>query len=160
MRPLPKGFRGEPLFWLLAGLALALFFKEAAILAQAWGWLAPTAGLSAAGLGLSAALCLIGAGLSLLTGTGLKQLARWEQAFLVVGLAACCVLAFFLAAWLPAQFSLSNRRAWLAVAGPVTALWLLVALVPALVSYGRTRMAPSSGPLGARGGRAVGHHSD
>ncbi len=29
------------------------------------------------------------------------------------------------------------------MAGPVTALWLLVALVPALVSYGRTRMAPS-----------------
>ncbi len=102
-----KGSRLAPFFWLLAGLALALFFKEAAILAQAWGWLgAEPAGLSAAGLGLSAALCLIGAGLSLLTGTGLKQLARWEQAFLVVGLAACCVLAFFLAAWLPAQFSL------------------------------------------------------
>ena len=138
------GSRLAPFFWLLAGLALALFLKEAVVLAQAWGWLgAQPAALSASGLGLAAALCLIGAGVILVTGTGLNQLARWEWAFLAAGLAAGCILAVVLARRPASQLGPSDPRAWLAVADPTVLCWFLVVLVPALVSYGRTRMAPS-----------------
>jgi putative peptide zinc metalloprotease protein len=139
-----SGSRLAPFFWLLAGLGLALFFKEGVSLAQMEGWLGgELAGRIAAYLGLAAALCLLGAGLVLTVGAGLKQLARWEQVVLAVGLAVGCALALLAAARLPGQLGPLDPRAWLAVAGPASSLWFLLALVPTLVSYGRTRMAPS-----------------
>jgi len=146
------GSRLAQVFWLLAALALALWLKEAVGLAQTWtlrngsgqAWLGPQmAGTLGAGLGLLAALCLYGAGLTLFADADLKQLGGWEKAVLGVGLAAGCALVLVTASRVPSPLNLGDPQTWLTVARPVAALWFLLALVPALVSYGRTSLAPA-----------------
>jgi putative peptide zinc metalloprotease protein len=138
------GSRLAQVFWLLTALALALWLKEAVALALAWAWLRPElASPLQAGLGLLAALCLYGAGLALLADTDLKQLGAWEKATLIVGLAASYLLVLLTAGWRPGPLNLADPRTWLAVAGPLAALLFLIGLVPALVSYWRTGLAPA-----------------
>ncbi len=138
------GSRLAWVFWLLAGLALVLGLKQAMDLAGARAWLGSDIALPAgAALGLLAALLQCGAGLALMSDTDLKQLARWERAILAVGLAASCALLLLLTTWHPDSQDVTDPQTWLAVTGPVAALLLLLALVPALVSYWRTPTAPA-----------------
>ncbi len=138
------GSRLAQVCWLIAALALLLWLKEAVALAVAWAWLRPEiAGPLEAGLGLVAALFLYGAGLALFGDTDLKQLDPWEKAVLAAGLAGSSVLVVLLVARRPLPLDLADLQTWLAVVGPLAALFVLLVLVPTLVSYWRTSMAPA-----------------
>jgi putative peptide zinc metalloprotease protein len=130
-----------PVCWLLAGVALALWFREAVAIppVQARLGLEPASTVGA-GLGLLAALLLFLAGMRLFSDTDLKQLGLWEKGLLAVGLAASYALALLMAGRPSGPLQLADLAA---IALSLASLLALLLLASKLVSFWGTGLAPA-----------------